>query len=141
MWSLCQISISTVYDAHWIIKSSIRHKNNEKTTPADKIKLGKIPHECYGIFSMVIPLDNHNLSVLLRSHENVIVIKKTSSGAKYFSFSDCLSYSLTRSQHVVVLIIDLWNVSLPLDRPNSPKEVGAFEFHKLRLAWKNYIMS
>ena len=63
--------------------------------------------ECYGIFSMVIPLDNHNLSVLLRSHENVIVIKKTSSGAKYFSFSDCLSYSLTRSQHVVVLIIDL----------------------------------
>ena len=33
MLNTWQISISTFSDAHWIIKFSVRHKNNKKTSP------------------------------------------------------------------------------------------------------------
>ena len=33
MLNTSQISISTFSDAHWIIKFSVRHKNNKKTSP------------------------------------------------------------------------------------------------------------
>ena len=38
MLNMWQISISTFPDAHWIIKFSVRHKNNKKTSPNGTIQ-------------------------------------------------------------------------------------------------------
>ena len=47
MLNTCQISISTFSDAHCIIKFSVRHKNNKKTSPhTDKKSILILKYHC-----------------------------------------------------------------------------------------------